>query len=44
MVYGAALIPDKPIYRVREDGEEYYIQVLSRSDPKDSAPILYAEE
>ena len=26
MVYGAALIPDKPIYRVRPDGEEYYIR------------------
>jgi hypothetical protein len=29
MVYGAALIPDKPIYRVREDGEEYYIRFSS---------------
>jgi hypothetical protein len=26
MVYGAALIPNKPIYRVRPDGEEYYIR------------------
>ena len=26
MVYGVALIPNKPIYRVRPDGEEYYIK------------------
>lgn len=26
MVFGAALIPNKPIYRVRPDGEEYYIR------------------
>jgi hypothetical protein len=26
MIYGAALIPDKPIYRKRSNGEEYYIQ------------------
>jgi len=26
MVYGAALIPGKPIYRVRPNGEEYYIR------------------
>jgi len=29
MVYGAALIPNKPIYRRRPNGEEYYIRFSS---------------
>ena len=34
MVYSAVLIPDKPIYRRNEDGEEFYVEFTKESIEK----------
>ena len=40
MVYGAALIPNKPIYRVHPSGEEYYIRFSSEVIEKTAHKFL----
>lgn len=40
MVYGAVLVPDKPIYRVAEDGTEFYIEFTKDSIEKMSQDFL----
>ena len=34
MIYGAVLVPDKPIYRISEDGDEYYLEFSKDSIEK----------
>ena len=34
MVYSAVLIPDKPIYRRNEDGDEFYVEFTKESIEK----------
>lgn len=34
MVYSAVLVPDKPIYRRNEDGDEFYIEFTKESIEK----------
>ncbi len=40
MVYSAVLVPDKPIYRRSEDGDEYYIEFTKESIEKMSQEFL----
>lgn len=40
MLYGAVLVPDKPIYRISEDGEEYYLQFTAESIEKMSQDFM----
>lgn len=40
MVYSAVLVPDKPIYRRNEDGDEYYIEFSKESIEKMSQDYL----
>ena len=40
MVYSAVLIPDKPIYRRNEDGDEYYLEFSKESIEKMSQEFM----
>ena len=40
MVYGAVLVPDKPIYRLSDKGEEYYVEFTKDSILKMSQEYL----
>lgn len=40
LVYGAVLVPDKPIYRVAEDGTEFYLEFTAESIEKMSQDYL----
>ena len=40
MVYSAVLVPDKPIYRRNEDGEEFYVEFTKESIEKMSQDFL----
>jgi hypothetical protein len=40
MVYGAILVPDKPIYRVADDGTEFYVEFTKDSIEKMSQDYL----
>lgn len=40
LVYGAVLVPDKPIYRVAEDGTEFYLEFTKDSIEKMSQDYL----
>lgn len=40
MVYGAVLVPDKPIYRLSDNGEEYYVEFTKESILKMSQEYL----
>lgn len=40
MVYSAVLVPDKPIYRRNEDGEEFYVEFTKESIEKMSIDFM----
>lgn len=40
MLYGAVLVPDRPIYRISDDGEEYYLQFTAESIEKMSQDFM----
>lgn len=40
MIYGAVLVPEKPIYRLSEDGDEYYLEFTKESIEKMSQDFL----